>query len=86
MRRLESEASKLSEGRPAIHPPVAMCTFVGKAMQSRLDNFAQSGSVGAQAFNYSRFGLPQGLYAINWVQPSVSCCRQLLVRDKDGKT
>jgi len=62
MRRLESEASKLSEGRLAIHPPVAMRTFVGKAMQSRLDNFAQSGSVGAQAFNYSRFGLPQGSY------------------------
>jgi len=64
VRRLESEVSNLSEGRLATHPPVAMRTFVGKAMQSRLDNFAQSGSVGAQSFNYVRFGLPQGSYLL----------------------
>ena len=70
---MKSEVSKLSEGRLAIHPPVAMRTFVGKAMQSGLDNFAHSGSVGGpQSYIYSRIGVPQGLYATNWVPSSVS--------------
>ena len=83
---MEYEASKLREGHLATHPPVAMRTFVGKAMQPRLDNFAQSGSACAHSYNSPRIGVPQGLYEPNWVPSSVSRYRQLHARDSDGKT
>ena len=70
--KLESEASKLHGNFLSTHPPVAMRTFVGKAMQSGVDKFAHSSTTGAQSHYYARTGVPQGLYVNNHVSSSVS--------------
>ena len=63
--KLETEAVSLRETYLVHRPPVAMRTFVGKGVQPGTDHFAYNGSVGAQSYKYSRFGVPQGgLHAI----------------------
>ena len=41
-----------------------MRTFAGKAKQPGVDKLAHSGAVFNQSYNYSSFGVPQGLYVL----------------------